>query len=152
MSGEVRHFEKSKDHLKVDKIGPKDGELLPDGIADLVYELDVEGPAEAILLISTDERGEANGELSADTLVGKEPVPEPIAGLGALGKHTAGLGVFEHGKLLNESDGHFPPLSPGPHALVLHVSTKDVPKSGAMRVFVRFTDGSLTKGPTQSLR
>jgi hypothetical protein len=152
MSGEIRHLERSKDHLRVDKVGSKDGDLAPDGVSDLVYDLDVEGPVEAILLISTDERGEPNGELAADTLVGKETVPEQVAGLGALGKHTAGLGVFERGKLLNESDGHLPPLSPGSHALVVHLSTKDIPKSGAIRVFVRFTDGSLTKGPTQSLR
>ena len=150
MSGNIRNFEKSKENLKVDKVGSKDGELEPDGVADMVYEVDIEGPADGVFVISTDDRGNPNGELAADTLVGKEPLPSEVVGLGAFGKHTAGLGIFEKGKLLNASDGHLPALSPGPHALVVHLSTKDAPKAGALRVFVRFTDGSLAKSATDA--
>lgn len=152
MSGTIKHFEKGKDHLRVDKVGAKDGELEPDGVPDAVFEVDIDGPADAVFLISTDERGESNGELAADTLAGKDPLPAEVAGLGALGKHTAGIGVIEKGKLLSATDGHLPPLAPGPHALALHLSTRDLPKQGAFRVFVRFTDGTLVKGPIQSIR
>ncbi len=152
MSGEIRRFEKAGTHLRVDKVGADDGSLAPDGVMDHVYELDIDGPADGVALASADDRGEPNGEVAADTFTGNDPLPEGTATLGGFGKHTLGVGVFQDGKLLNAADGHLPALPPGRHALLLHVSLKAPPKAGGLRVFVRFTDGSVVKGPAVAFR
>lgn len=152
MSGEVRRFERASAHSKADKIGTKDGAFEPDGVADAIYDVDLDGPATALFLVSTDDRGEPNGEATADTLTGADVLPEAISALGGLGKHTGGIAVYEQGSLKNAPDGHLPPLSAGRHALVIHVSMKDLPRSGAFRLFARFTDGSVVKGPLAPVR
>jgi len=152
MSGKILAFERAKEHLRVDKVGAKDGDLAPDGALDHVFEIDVDGPADALFVIATDDAGNANGDFAVDTLVGAEPLPPSVAALGGLGKHTGGLGVFEGGALLSAADGHLPALAPGRHTLHLHLSGKDVPHAGGFRVFARFTDGSVVAGPSVSAR
>jgi hypothetical protein len=152
MSGEVRRFEKASTHTVADKVGPKDGDFEPDGVADAIYDVDLEGPANAFFLLSTDDRGEPNGEATADTLSGVEVLPEAVSALGGLGKHTGGIAVYEKGALKNAPDGHLPPLGAGRHSVVLHISMKDLPRSGSFRLFARFTDGSVVKGPLAPVR
>lgn len=152
MSGKILRFEKSKAHLRVDLVGQRDGALEPDGVPDQVYDLELEGPIDAVFLVSTDDEGRPNGEMAADTLVSDEPLPPAVAGLGALGKHTAGIGVAEGGALENDSDGRLPALAPGHHLLALHLSGKDLPKTGGFRVYARFTDGSVVAGPSATSR
>lgn len=152
MSGEIRRFEKAPTHLRADKVGEADGSFEPDGVMDHVFDLDIEGPADGVLLTSTDDQGEPNGELAADTFTGKEALPPEVAKLGGFGKHTLGVGVYEGGRRLNASEGHLPALEPGRHGLELYVSSRDAPRAGGVRVFVRFTDGSIVKGPVVKLR
>ncbi len=152
MGGEIRHFEKNKDFLRVDRVGEKDGAFTPDGVLDHVYDLELDGPATAIFLTSTDARGESNGEFTADTLVGTDMAPPEVASMAGMGKHTAGIAVFEGGARRNADDGRLLPLKPGRHGLELHVSSKDLPRSGSMRVFVRFSDDSVVKGPHVPLK
>lgn len=152
MSGEIRRFEKASTHLRVDKVGEADGSLDPDGVMDNVFDLDLNGPADGVLLTSTDDQGELNGELAADTFIGDEPLPHEVTSLGGFGKHTLGVGVYEGERRLNTADGHLPALAPGKHGLTLYVSTRDAPRAGGVRVFVRFTDGSIVKGPVVKLR
>lgn len=147
MSGKILAFEKAKEHLRVDKVGAKDGAFEPDGIFDHVYEVDLEGPADALFVISTDDQGASNGDFAVDTLVATEALPQEVAALGGLGKHTGGLGVFEGPTLKSAPDGHLPALAPGRHTLHVHLSGKDVPKGGGFRVLARFTDGSVVAGP-----
>lgn len=152
MSGEIRRFEKASTHLRADKVGEADGSFEPDGVMDHVFDLDVDGPADGVLLTSTDDQGAPNGELAADTFTGDEALPQEVAGLGGFGKHTLGVGVYEGDRRLNATDGHLPALEPGKHGLMLYVSSRDAPRTGGVRVFVRFTDGSIVKGPVVKLR
>ncbi len=152
MSGEIRRFDKASTHLRADKVGEADGSTEPDGVMDHVFDLDVDGPADGVLLTSTDDQGEPNGELAADTFTGDEALPREVAGLGGFGKHTLGIGVYEGERRLNAPDGHLPAIDPGKHGLTLYVSSRDAPRAGGVRVFVRFTDGSIVKGPVVKLR
>jgi hypothetical protein len=100
---------------------------------------------------STDARGEPNGEQTADTIVGLLALPESLSGF-ALGKHTPTLAVLEGGRLLNAKDGSLHALPPGKHDLVVFVGKLEGHVPDGFRVAVRFTDGSVVKGPVAKLR
>jgi hypothetical protein len=92
-------LEKSSDSGKVDRVGPSDGALTPDGTNDLAFVSQVDGPIAALFLVGVDEAGKPTGAFQADTLVGESESP---AELGAKpGSGTSGLGVFEGEKQLN---------------------------------------------------
>lgn len=151
MSGTIRYFEVSPESLKADHAGLADGPALADGAPDVALALGVEGPADAIFVSSTDARGEPNGEQTADTIVGLEALPETVGGF-ALGKHTPTLAVLEGGRLLNTKEGALRALPPGKHDLVVYVGKLDGRVPDGLRVAVRFTDGSVVKGPVAKLR
>jgi hypothetical protein len=146
--GTVVSFALSAQSGKVDKIGGKDGNFKPDGVKDTVFDLEYEGMAKAIFVMTTDAEGQLTSEFDADTRVGDEAIPKDLAGIMNLGKNTAGLGVFENGKLVNAKDGGLGKdgLADGKHKLTLHVSVKDFPKS-AVRVFVLNQEDRVVKGP-----
>ncbi len=129
---------------KVDKVGERDGDFKPDKIKDLVIDVELDGPAVALFLASTDKEGTATGDFEADTLVGNQEFPPDIAPTLNGGKYTAGLAVFEGDKLLNAKDGSLVALGEGKHKLSLHVSSKNAP-TGAVRIFASLADKSVVK-------
>ena len=148
LKGTVVSFARSSQSGTVDKVGEKDGSLKPDGVKDVVFDLEYEGaPATAVFVMTTDAEGTLTSEFDADTLVGEQTIPAEIAGILNQGKTTYALGVFEGDKLLNGKDGALAaPLAEGRHKLALHISSKNFPKS-AVKPFVLLTDGTLVKGP-----
>lgn len=129
---------------KVDKVGKSDGAFKPDGVKDLVIEVEYEGGAAAFLVLATDAQGTPNGEFSADTFVGTQALP-PEAGVNLnQGRFTGGVAVFEGDKLLNGKDGGLTPLAEGKHKLALHVSSKDAPQGGSYKVVALLADSKTT--------
>ncbi|MFO0740467.1 MAG: hypothetical protein U0270_31510 [Labilithrix sp.] len=124
---------------QVDKVGTKDGAYAPDGVKDIVFEAELDGPAMAIAVMSVDDKGEPNGAFSADTYVGTQPIPPEVSSVLKQGKTTAGVAIYENDKVVNKKDGSLAPLAAGKHKLVIHVSLKDAPK-GAYKVVAVFDD------------
>ena len=80
-------------------------------------------------------------------MVGDQKIPAELAPIFNGGKNTAGLAVYEGGKLLNGKDGGLAaPLPAGQHMLTMHVSSKSLPKS-ALIVYALLPDDNLVKGP-----
>lgn len=141
--GKFNSFAVNAQSGKVDKVGNKDGAFKGDGVKDLVFDVELEGPANAILLVSTDGSGQPNGEFNADTFVGDQQLPSELAANLNQGKFTAGLAVYEGDKLLNAKDGGLPMLSDGKHKLTLYISSKDAPK-GSYKALATFDNKSMT--------
>ncbi|CAN5158111.1 hypothetical protein BH09MYX1_BH09MYX1_06940 [soil metagenome] len=148
LKGTVVSFARSATSGTVDKIGDKDGAFKPDGVKDVVFDLEYDGaPATALFVMTTDAEGNLTSEFDADTLIGEQTIPPEIAGIVNQGKTTYGLGVYEADKLLNGKDGALAaPLTEGRHKVALHISSKSFPKA-PVRVFVLLGDGTLVKGP-----
>lgn len=143
-------LEKAPDSGQVDKVGETDGALKSDGVNDLAFALSTDGPVKAIFLVAVDANGRSNGRYQADTLIGDEEVPKDVAI--KWGANTAGLGVSEHGNLVNTPDGSIPALPPGPHSIVLYIAPAKVLTPGTrLRVFVQRTDGTVDAGATIAL-
>lgn len=145
MKGTIHSFARAATSGKVDKVGEKDGNLKPDGVKDVVFDLDFEGAASAFFVMTTDKDGALTSEFDADTVVGDDTIPKELAGVLNAGKHTAGLAVFEGDKLVNRPNGGIT-LADGRHKLVLHISSKDYPKS-PVKVFALLPDGTVVRGP-----
>src|SRR4051812_15876589 len=92
-------LEKSPDSGQVDRVGPDDGALRPDGVKDVAFVMQVDGPVAAFFLVSVDDQGAPTGHYQADTLVGDQPGPEQLGSRS--GGTTSGIGVVENDKLLN---------------------------------------------------
>ncbi len=140
-------LERSPDSGQVDRVGADDGALHADGVKDLSFVTQVDGPIAAVFLVSVDEQGKPTGQYQADTLVGDQPGPPDLGG--RTGGTTSGIGVVEGGKLLNAKDGSLPPLGAGPHHLTLYVAESATLKSGTkLRVYFQRPDRSLVAGGT----
>jgi hypothetical protein len=148
LKGTVVSFARSALSGTLDKVGEKDGSLKPDGVKDVVFDLEYDGaPVTAIFVMTTDAEGTLTSEFDADTLVGEQTIPSEIAGILNQGKTTYALAVFEGDKLLNGKDGALTAALPeGRHKLTLHISSKAFPKA-PVKAFVLLPDGTLVKGP-----
>jgi len=138
---------KSADSGQVDRIGPSDGALSPDGTNDLGFAISVEGPIAALFLVAVDESGKPNGSYQADTLVGQTESPTE---LGAKpGSGTAGLGVFNGDQALNTKEGALDGVGDGPHQLTLYIAPSAAVISGTkLRVYAQRPDLTLIAGST----
>jgi hypothetical protein len=138
-------LEKSPDSGNVDRVGTNDGALAPDGTNDLAFVARTDGPVSALFLVAVDAEGKPAGTFQADTLVGAAESP---AELGAKpGNGTAGLGVFEDGKLLNGPDGNLQAVGAGTHSLTLYLAPSPLLTTGTrLRVYVQRPDKTLLAG------
>ncbi|CAN5925405.1 hypothetical protein BH11MYX4_BH11MYX4_11390 [soil metagenome] len=140
-------LERSPDSGQVDRVGADDGALHPDGVKDLSFVAQIDGPIAAVFLVSVDDQGKPTGQYQADTLVGDQPGPGELGG--RPGGTTSGIGVVEGGKLLNAKDGSLAPLAAGPHRLTLYVAESATLRAGTkLRVFFQRPDRSLAAGGT----
>src|ERR1700754_443258 len=57
-STRVTAFSVDVENLNVDKIAMRDGGIRPDGNRDFVFRATVEGPADALYLVTVNEKGE----------------------------------------------------------------------------------------------
>lgn len=140
-------LERSPDSGQVDRVGADDGSLHPDGVKDLAFVAQVDGPVNAVFLVSVDDQGKATGQYQADTLVGDQPSPPDLGS--RTGGTTSGIGVVEGGKLLNAKDGSLAPLGAGAHRLTLYVAESATLKPGTkLRVYFQRPDHTLVAGGT----
>jgi len=138
-------LEKSPDSGQVDRVGPSDGALDPDGTNDLGFITRIDGPISALFLLAVDESGKPTGTFQADTLVGHAESPPELGAKPGVG--TAGLGVFDGEKALNAKDGSLETVSAGPHQLLLYTAPSSAVSVGTkLRVYALRPDKSLVAG------
>lgn len=140
-------LQKSADSGQVDRVGPRDGALAPDGTNDLGFVSELQGPISALFLVAVDDAGKPSGAFQADTLIGDSASPEE---LGAKpGNGTSGLGVFEADKPLNTKEGALDAIGAGPHRLTLYIAPSAALAAGSkLRVYALRADNSLVAGET----
>ncbi len=138
-------LERSPDSGQVDRVGADDGALHADGVKDLSFVTQVDGPLVSVFLVSVDDQGKPTGQYQADTLVGDQAGPPELGG--RPGGTTSGLGVVDGGRLLNAKDGSLAPLGAGPHRLTIYVAESATLKPGTkLRVYFQRPDRSLVAG------
>jgi hypothetical protein len=143
----VTAFGISNENLNVDKVGLRDGFMKPDGNRDLAFTATIDGPYEALFLVSANAKGEPGYGLRADTLTGTEEIPVELGGVIDTGKMTVGIGVVEGGKFINGESGSARG-GPGVHNLTLYVPNTATLRAGTfVRLYVRVPGGTLVPGP-----
>ena len=122
--------------------------MKPDGNRDLAFNASIDGPFEALFVVSTNAKGEPGYGLRADTLTGGSEIPTELGGVIDTGKMTVGIGVVENGKFINGESGSAI-ASPGLHNLTLYVPNSATLRPGSfVRLYVRAPGASaLLPGP-----
>ena len=140
-------FSVSNENLHVDKVGLGDSLMKPDGARDLAFTATVDGPFDAIFLVSTNAKGEPTYGLRADTLTGNEDIPTELGGVIDTGKMTVGILIVEGGRVIN-GDRAAVHVGPGNHALTMYApNTATLHAGGFVRMYVRVPGGALLPGP-----
>ena len=144
----VTAFTVSNESLNIDKIGMRDGAIVPDGNRDLVFTATVEGPADALYLVNCSEKGEPLQGFRADTIVGHEELPPEFGSVVDVGRLTVWIAVVEDGKFINSEGGTLGMLPVGPHQLKLYVPNTGTLKGGThLRLYARGPSTGLVAGP-----
>lgn len=150
--GTIKTFKVSPDSMKVDRVGGSDGALKPDNSPDLVFDADVEGPISAFFLISTDSKGEPNGEYQADSITGLDTLPKDFPLSVRAGMLTAGMGVWEGQKMISKPDGSIELIPDGPHHVTVYVASTGVLVPGShVRMYAMRPDKTVSPGPVVDL-
>lgn len=133
----ITAFAVSNENLNVDKVGMRDGFMKPDGARDLAFTATIDGPFEALFVVSANAKGEPGYGLRADTLVANEEIPLELGGVIDTGKMTMGIGVVEGGKFINGESGSARG-GPGVHSLTLYIPNTATLQAGSfVRLYVR---------------
>ncbi len=144
----VRAFSVDIENLNVDKIAMRDGGIRPDGNRDLVFRATVEGPADALYLVTVNEKGEPHYGFRADTIIGHEELPSELGSVVDVGRLTVWIAVVENNHFINGEGGTLGNLSPGTHELKLYVpNTGNLAPGSHLRLYARAPNGGLAKGP-----
>ena len=143
----ITAFAVSNENLNVDKVGLRDGLFTPDGNRDLVFTATIDGPFDAIFVVSTNAKGEPSYGLRADTQSTTEPIPEALGGIIDTGKMTIPIGVVEGKKFINGESGSVH-AGPGVHNLTLYMANTATLNPGSfVRAYVKVPGGALVPGP-----
>lgn len=144
----VTAFDVSNESLNVDKVGMRDGAIVPDGNRDLVFTATVEGPIDALFLVNASDKGEPLQGFRADTVIGHEELPPELGSVVDIGRLTVWIAVVENGKFVNTEAGTLGFLQAGTHHLKLYVPNTGLLRSGThLRLFARSPGGGLVGGP-----
>jgi hypothetical protein len=147
-STKVSAFTVDAENLNVDKISMRDGGINPDGNRDLVFRATVEGPADALYIVTTDAKGDPHYGFRADTIVGHEEIPAELGSVVDVGRLTVWIAVVENGHFINAEGGTLGLLKEGPHQLKLYVpNTGNLRPGSHVRLYARAPNGGLAKGP-----
>ncbi|MBX3231084.1 MAG: hypothetical protein KIT84_37105 [Labilithrix sp.] len=147
-STKVSAFSVDPENLLVDRIAMRDGGIRPDGNRDLVFRATVEGPADALYLVTTSQKGDPQYGFRADTISGHEELPSELGSVVDVGRLTVWIAVVENGKFINVEGGALGYLAPGAHALKLYVPNPGNLAPGAfLRLYARAPNGGLVAGP-----
>lgn len=144
----VTAFAVSNESLNVDKIGMRDGAIVPDGNRDLVFSGTVEGPADALFIVNCTEKGEPLQGFRADTVVGHEELPPEFGSVVDVGRLTVWIAVVEDGKFINSEGGTLGMIPVGTHQLKLYVPNTGTLRGGThLRLYARGPSTGLVGGP-----
>lgn len=144
----VTAFSVDADNLRVDRIAMRDGGMRPDGNRDLVFRATVEGPADALYLVTVSERGEPLYGFRADTIVGHEELPSSLGSVVDIGQLTVWIAVVENERFINAEGGTLGTLPAGSHQLRLYVpNTGNLMPGTYLRLYARSLNGGLAPGP-----
>lgn len=147
-STKVSAFSVDNENLNVDRISVRDGGIHPDGNRDLVFRATVEGPADAIYLVTTSQKGEPQYGFRADTIAGHEELPHELGSVVDVGRLTVWIAVQEEGRFINRDGGGLGYLAPGAHSLKLYVPNPGNLTAGTyLRLYARAPNGGLVAGP-----
>lgn len=147
-STKVSAFSVDIENLNVDRIAMRDGGIRPDGNRDLVFRATVEGPADALYLVTTSDKGSPQYGFRADTIVGHEELPSELGSVVDVGRLTVWIAVVEDGKFINGEGGILGYLAPGAHMLKLYVPNPGNLTAGTfLRLYARAPNGGLVAGP-----
>lgn len=139
------------ENLNVDKISMRDGGIRPDGNRDLVFRATVEGPADALYLVTVNEKGDPHHGFRADTIVGHEELPSELGSIVDVGRLTVWIAVVENGLFINGEGGTLGTLPAGTHHLKLYVpNTGNLRPGSHLRLYARAPNGGLARGPVIS--
>lgn len=142
----VTSFSVSLENLNVDRVGLGAGLLRPDGTRDLAFNATVDGPFDALFVVSTNERGQPGYGLRADTQTNNDEVPPELGGVIDTGKMTIGIGVSDGGTFINGENGSVRG-SAGIHNFTLYIPNTAALRPGSfVRLYVR-SNGVLVPGP-----
>ena len=142
----IESFAVGADSLTVDKVGMRDGELMPDGSMDLVFDAVVVGPIAQLFIFQTSEKCSPSGAFRTDTLTGNQEAPRELGGDLELGRLALGMGVQEGGKFINREGGSIPVLGAARHVLRLYVGNTNSLQAGTHAcLFALQPDGVLVK-------
>lgn len=145
-STKVVAFTLSPENLNVDKIGMQDGVFRPDGTRDLAFDATVDGPFDALFVVSCDEKGVPVYGFRADTLIGSEEVPPELGSVIDTGRMTLPIGVVENGRFVNSDSGAVV-VTGGTHRLRLYVPNSAGLRPGMhVRLYAR-AQGGIAPGP-----
>lgn len=147
----VTSFTVDVENLNVDKISMRDGGIRPDGNRDLVFRATVEGPADALYLVTVSDKGVPHYGFRADTIAGHEELPSELGNVVDVGRLTVWIAVVENGKFINSESGGLGDLAPGAHQLKLYVpNTGNLSPGSHLCLYARSPSGALAKGPVVS--
>ena len=138
------------ENLNVDKISMRDGSINPDGNRDLVFTATVHGPANALYLVTVDEKGAPIHGFRSDTIAGHEELPQELAAAGQVdvGRLTVWMAIVENGHFINADNGGLGELPPGPHELKMYVPNTGTLRPGHhLRLYARAPNGAIVGGP-----
>jgi len=151
MTTKVTAFAVDAENLKVDKIAMRDGSVTPDGNRDLAFTATVEGPVDALYLVTCDEKGTPHYVFRADTISGHEELPSELGGVVDVGRLTVWIAVVENNKWNNAERASLSTLASGPHSLRLYVpNTGNLLAGSHLRLYARAPGGALAAGPVVS--
>lgn len=144
----ITAFAVSNETLNVDKIGMREGSVVPDGNRDLAFTATLEGPLDALYLANTDEKGVAVHGFRADTVPGSEELPPEVGNVVDIGRLTSWIAVVEDGKFINFEGGAIPMLTSGTHTVKLYVPNTGTLQAGMhLRLFARGPATGVVGGP-----
>lgn len=147
----VTAFTVDVENLNVDKISMRDGGIRPDGNRDLVFRATVEGPADALYLVTVSDKGVPHYGFRADTVAGHEELPSELGNVVDVGRLTVWIAVVEAGKFINSESGGLGDLPVGSHQLKLYVpNTGNLSPGSHLCLYARSPNGALAKGPVVS--
>jgi hypothetical protein len=147
-STKVTAFSVDIENLNVDKIAMRDGGIRPDGNRDLAFRATVSGPADALYIVTTNEKGDPHYGFRADTIIGHEEIPPELGSVVDTGHLTVWIAVVENGKFINSEGGTLGNLPAGTHQLKLYVPNTGNLQAGAhLRLYARAPNGGLAPSP-----
>lgn len=149
-TAKVTAFAVDNENLNVDRISMKDGSTHADGNRDHVFTATVEGPLDALYLVTVDDKGQPVHGFRADTISGHSELPQELAAAGQVdvGRLTVWIAVVENDKFINEDSGRVD-LAAGQHVLRMYVpNTGTLRPNSHLRLYGRAPNGAIVGGPT----